>query len=147
SRQISEPISALLGAVEQVRGGNIGYRLNIRAIDEMAALVKAFNDMTRALDSGSRELEERRRFTEAILESIPTGVISLAADGRILGANRALRGIFPEELVESAARIDDLLSPEDAAEVRYLMNRARRTRVAASQIEYRDKKGVLHLSA
>ena len=34
--------------------------------------------MTQELEANSRELERRRRFTEAILESIPTGVISLA---------------------------------------------------------------------
>ena len=33
--------------------------------------------MTEELEASSRELDRRRRFTEAILESIPTGVISL----------------------------------------------------------------------
>ncbi|HZU27742.1 MAG TPA: ATP-binding protein [Bryobacteraceae bacterium] len=147
ARQISEPLSALLRAVEEVRGGNLAYRLEVGAIDELAAVVKAFNDMTYALDASRRELEERRRFTEAILESIPTGVISLAADGHILLTNRALRGIFSDEQVNTASRVEDLLSAEDAAEVRYLMKRARRTGVAASQLDHRAAGGILHLSA
>ena len=57
--------------------------MDVAAIDELAGLVRGFNEMTRDLEANSRELDARRRFTEAILESIPTGVISLAADGRI----------------------------------------------------------------
>ena len=91
--------------------------------------------MTRELDSNSRELDARRRFTEAILESIPTGVISVSSDGRIQRVNRALRQIFPGEEVNHATRLEDLFSREDTAEIRYLMKRARRTGVASRQID------------
>ena len=144
--QISTPITALLKAAEQVQKGNLGYRVHVAAIDEMATLVKAFNEMTEALEANSKELEARRRFTEAILESIPTGVISLTSDGRIRRVNRALMGIFPEEQVARATRLSDLFSREDIAEIRYLMNRARRTGAAATQIEYKAERRVLHLS-
>jgi len=144
--QISTPITALVKAAEQIRKGNLGYRFHVDAIDEMATLVKAFNEMTEALEANSKELESRRRFTEAILESIPTGVISLTSDGRIQRVNRALRGIFPEEQVARAARLSDLFSREDTAEIRYLMNRARRTGVAGTQLEYKAEHRVLHLA-
>jgi two-component system nitrogen regulation sensor histidine kinase NtrY len=144
--QISTPITALLKAAEQVRKGNLGYRVHVAAIDEMATLVKAFNEMTEALEANSKELESRRRFTEAILESIPTGVISLTSDGRIQRVNRALMGIFPEEQVARATRLSDLFSRDDTAEIRYLMNRARRTGVAGTQIEYKAERQVLHLA-
>jgi PAS domain S-box-containing protein len=144
--QISTPITALLKAAEQVRKGNLGYRVHVAAIDEMATLVKAFNEMTEALEANSKELESRRRFTEAILESIPTGVISLTSDGRIQRVNRALMGIFPEEQVARATRLSDLFSRDDTSEIRYLMNRARRTGVAGTQIEYKAERQVLHLA-
>jgi two-component system nitrogen regulation sensor histidine kinase NtrY len=144
--QISTPITALLKAAEQIRKGNLGYRVHVNAIDEMATLVKAFNEMTEALETNSKELESRRRFTEAILESIPTGVISLTSDGRIQRVNRALMGIFPEEQVARATRLGDLFSREDTAEIRYLMNRARRTGVAGTQLEYKAERGILHLA-
>jgi two-component system, NtrC family, nitrogen regulation sensor histidine kinase NtrY len=144
--QISTPITALLKAAEQVRKGNLGYRVHVAAIDEMATLVKAFNEMTEALEANSKELESRRRFTEAILESIPTGVISLTSDGRIQRVNRALMGIFPEEQVARATRLSDLFSRDDTSEIRYLMNRARRTGVAGTQIEYKAERRVLHLA-
>ncbi len=144
--QISTPITALLRAAEQIRKGNLSYRVRVDAIDEMATLVRAFNEMTEALETNSKELEARRRFTEAILESIPTGVISLTSDGRIQRVNRALLGIFPEEQVARAARLSDLFSREDTAEIRYLMNRARRTAVAGTQIEYKAERRLLQLS-
>jgi two-component system, NtrC family, nitrogen regulation sensor histidine kinase NtrY len=144
--QISTPITALLRAAEQIRKGNLSYRVRVGAIDELATLVRAFNEMTEALETNSRELEARRRFTEAILESIPTGVISLTSDGRIQRVNRALLGIFPEEQVARASRLSDLFSREDTAEIRYLMNRARRTAVAATQIEYKAERRVLQLA-
>jgi len=83
ARQISVPIAALIDAAHQVSKGNLHYRVRVRAIDELATLVRGFNQMTQELEANSRELEARRRFTEAILESIPTGVISVSADGRI----------------------------------------------------------------
>jgi two-component system nitrogen regulation sensor histidine kinase NtrY len=146
ARQISGPIASLLAAAEQVRKGNLAHRVTTPAIDEMASLVRAFNTMTQGLEENSRELESRRRFTEAILESIPSGVLSLTADGRIQRVNRALRALIPAGELERATCIGDLLPPEHAGEIRYLMKRARRTGVAGSQMEIERPEGVLHLS-
>ncbi len=95
ARQISVPIGALLGAANEVSKGNLQHRVEVRASDELADLVRAFNRMIEELQATSRELDRRRRFTEAILESIPTGVISIGADGSIKRINRALSQIFP----------------------------------------------------
>jgi len=146
SRQIISPISALLVAASEVRRGNLSHRVRTKAIDELATLVRAFNEMMKALEGNSRELESRRRFTEAILESIPTGVISLSADGRIQRVNRALHGLFSPEKVERAAHLHDLFSRHDATEIEYLMKRARRTGVAASQIDLESPAQVVHLA-
>jgi PAS domain S-box-containing protein len=144
--QISTPITALLDGAEELRKGNLGYRVNVAAIDELATLVRAFNQMSVELETNGKELEARRRFTEAILESIPTGVISLSGDGQIQKVNRALMGIFSETPVRAASRLEDLFPKEDAKEVRYLMNRARRTGVASMQLEFTSERRVLHLS-
>src|SRR6202051_532799 len=112
----------------------------------MKTLVTGFNEMADALETNDKELNRRRRFTEAILESIPTGVISLAADGRMLLVNRALKSIFTKKRGTRATRLDELFSSDEATEIRYLMNRARRTGVAATQIEYKLERRVLHLA-
>ena len=146
AKQISVPISALLDAASQVRKGNLGYRVNVPANDEMASLVRGFNEMVHGLEDNSRELESRRRFTEAILESIPTGVISLTSHGRIQRVNRALHGLFSRDQVERATNLGDLFPPEHAAELRYVMKRARRTGLAAIQVDLERPGQVLHLA-
>ena len=146
ARQISSPIAALLGAAEQVRGGNLAHRVRVGAIDELATLVRGFNEMTEALETSSRELEHRRRFTEAILESIPTGVISVTSDGKIQKVNRALKQMLKEDRVGRATRLDDLFSREDTAEIKYLMKRARRTGVSSRTLDLHLDRQVLHLA-
>ena len=146
SRQITEPITALLTAAREVRAGNLNHRINVGAIDELATLIRAFNDMTQALETSSRELEARRRFTETILESIPTGVISITPDGRIQTVNGALQQMFPGVRVTDSMRLEHLFGPDDATELRYLMNRARRTGVASRQLDLALNGRTLHLS-
>jgi PAS domain S-box-containing protein len=146
SKQISVPISALLKGAEEVSRGNLSHRVDVRALDELAGLVRGFNQMTRELEANSRELDARSRFTEAILESIPTGVISVASDGAIQRVNRALAQIMGQDSVDHARSLDDLFSPEDAAEIRYLMNRARRTGLASRQLDLHTNSGARHLA-
>jgi two-component system, NtrC family, nitrogen regulation sensor histidine kinase NtrY len=146
SRQISVPIAALARAAQEVGQGNLSYHVEVGAIDELAGLVNGFNRMTGQLEANSRELNARRRFTEAILENIPTGVISMAADGSIQRVNRALKGILPEELVVNARKLEDLFPSEEAAEIRYLMKRARRTGISAEQLDLRFGTAILHLA-
>jgi two-component system nitrogen regulation sensor histidine kinase NtrY len=146
AKQISVPIVALLGAAREVRKGNLTHRVEVRAVDELALLVNAFNQMTQALESSNRELDLRRRFTEAILESIPTGVLSVGADGSIHRVNLALSKIFPAEAIARATRLEDLFSREDTAELKYLMKRARRTGAATRQLELRTASKKLQLA-
>jgi len=144
AKQISVPISALLEAASEVRRGNLRHRVEVRAADELGSLVRGFNEMTQELEANSRELDRRRRFTEAILESIPTGVISIGPDGTIYRVNRALAKIFPER--QAATRLEDLFSREDTAEIKYLMKRARRTGAASGELEIRTASRKLRLA-
>jgi PAS domain S-box-containing protein len=146
SKQISVPIAALLDAAREVRRGNLKHRVQVRATDELASLVRGFNQMTQELETSNLELDRRRRFTEAILESIPTGVISIGADGSIQRVNQALSKIFPAQQAARATRLEDLFSREDTAEIKYLMKRARRTGVASRQLELRTENRKLHLA-
>jgi len=146
AKQISVPIAALARAAKEVGEGNLGYRVQVGANDELVGLVQGFNRMTEQLDANSRELDARRRFTEAILENIPTGVISISADGSIQRVNRALKSILPEALVVTARHLSDLFPAEDVAEIRYLMKRARRTHIAAQQLDLNFGTRTLHLA-
>jgi len=146
SKLISVPISAILEAASEVSKGNLNHRIELRAADELGTLVRGFNQMTEQLQANRSELDRRQRFTEAILESIPTGVLSITADGSIKRVNHALAKIFSAEEIRSATRLEDLFSREDTAEIKYLMKRARRTGAASRQMELFTGNRKLHLA-
>ncbi|HVW07603.1 MAG TPA: ATP-binding protein [Bryobacteraceae bacterium] len=145
ARQLSNPIAELVQGVGEVSRGNLSWRVGAPGIDELAVLTNGFNRMTADLEANRSELEARRRFTEAILESIPTGVISVDSAGVILRVNKALTQMLPGAR-ERVSRLGDLFPAEDATEIRYLMNRARRTGVASRQFEIDAPARTLHLA-
>ena len=62
------------------RPGNLAHRVEVLAEDELALLVSTFNQMSAKLEENSAEISERRRYTETVLQSLSTGVISF--DGK-----------------------------------------------------------------
>jgi two-component system nitrogen regulation sensor histidine kinase NtrY len=146
ANRISTPITAILEAADEVRQGHLHHRVRVAAEDELAMLVSGFNQMTEALETGAHELDRRSRFTEAILESIPTGVLSIGSDGSIHRVNQALGKIFSPEQITKATRLEDLFSREDTTEIKYLMKRARRTGVATRELELRTVSRKLHIA-
>jgi PAS domain S-box-containing protein len=146
ARQITAPVSALLEAARAVRSGDLSWRVQVAATDELATLVRAFNEMTQDLQANRDELERRRRFIEAVLESIPSGVISLGHDMTVLLVNSAMRQILPEQTIEPGMRLTDLIPGGRAGEFLRLLKRARRTGGASRQFEVDTPQGTRHLS-
>lgn len=95
--RLARPIVDLIAASERVRRGDLEVRVEERATsDEIASLGRAFNRMTSRLASqredlvdANSQLDERRRFTEAVLSGVTAGVIGLDPKGRITLPNRA----------------------------------------------------------
>nr|WP_115934411.1 PAS domain-containing sensor histidine kinase [Aestuariispira insulae] len=107
--RLTQPISELIAATEKVRGGDLNTRVpELAATDELGVLSRAFNRMTSQLESqrgelldAAQQIDERRRFSEAVLTGVSAGVIGLDAKGRIDLPNRSasiLLGIDLEEL-------------------------------------------------
>jgi two-component system nitrogen regulation sensor histidine kinase NtrY len=105
SKRITVPIEALSEATREISAGNLAYRVHIQAEDELGLLVTLFNDMANQLQGTTRELEARRKYMEIILESIPTGVVSVDSDLRVNKVNRAARTLFSSENASSLAEI------------------------------------------
>jgi len=126
ANQIARPIGRLIHAAERVRGGDLATRVPETAReDEIAGLSRAFNRMTGQLAAQRAELmeaygqiDERRRFTEAVLSGVSAGVIGLDAAGCIELPNRAAGALLGRDLM--AALGQDLASvvPEFAGLVR-----------------------------
>ncbi|MBI4891762.1 MAG: HAMP domain-containing protein [Acidobacteria bacterium] len=146
ARQITAPVTALLEAARAVRSGDLSFRVRVSATDELASLVRAFNEMTQDLEANRNELERRRRFIEAVLESIPTGVISLSYDGTVLLVNGALQHIVPDRAILPGVKLTELMPGERTEEFARLLKRARRTGSADRQFELHTAEGVRHLS-
>jgi two-component system, NtrC family, nitrogen regulation sensor histidine kinase NtrY len=97
SNRLIGPISALVGATQRVRDGDLTVRVDEGPDgDEIAVLSRAFNRMTGQLEGQRAELvdaneqiDNRRRFTEAVLFGVSAGVIGLDDDGRIFLPNRS----------------------------------------------------------
>jgi nitrogen fixation/metabolism regulation signal transduction histidine kinase len=159
SRQVTVPIQALAEATHEVSRGNLEYRVKTRAADELGILVRSFNEMTEQLGAGrsaleqsrahleriNRELDQRRQFTEAILESIPTGVLTVSGTGTILGSNSAARRLFGRDPGE-IGHIAKLFPGEDWREFRYLLKRAARIGQATRHLEIQQEDRTLHLA-
>jgi nitrogen fixation/metabolism regulation signal transduction histidine kinase len=120
SKRITVPIEALSEATREISAGNLDHRIDVQADDELGLLVTLFNDMAGQLQGTTRELEARRRYMEIILESIPTGVVSVDSDLRVNKVNRGARTMFSRE---NASSLDEIFGQE-AREIRELLGAA-----------------------
>ncbi len=152
ARQVTVPIQALALATDEVSRENFDYRVECAAQDELATLVRSFNQMTAQLGEGRRrlqqavaELDQRRQWMEAILENIPTGVITLSPDRRILGANAGAERLLERRAAPGAA-LADVLAPETAAACDELIARAAHTGFATAQTDLRSRDRIAHLA-
>jgi len=152
SKQVTIPIQALALATEEVSRGNLDYRVDVPARDELGTLVRSFNQMTaqigesrRSLEQAVVELDHRRQWIEAILESIPTGVITLSSDLSILRANAGAQlwlGTAPAE----GSRLLERLSEESAQACAELFAQAAQTGFASRQLDFRLQNRIAHVA-
>jgi two-component system nitrogen regulation sensor histidine kinase NtrY len=157
SKQVTVPIQALAEATEEVARGNLGHRVTTQTHDELGMLVNSFNQMTVQLDESRRQIddftrnlqqafeerESRRTLMEAILENIPTGVISLDAEGGISRVNTAVVAIFGE-YARSAKRLEELAGEDASRGILQLMRRSLRMGAVSKELEIRSGGRVLH---
>jgi PAS domain S-box-containing protein len=87
------------------------------------------------LQGANRQLEERGNTIEAILENIPTGVISFDPQGQITRLNSTAERLFGHSHDQPAKVLTDLFSAEDAIEINRMLRRAARQGVVTQQME------------
>src|SRR5208337_4789489 len=131
SKQITRPVEALGMAMDEIAAGKYDQRVALVATGEMGDLVQSFNHMAGDLEA-SRQLaesssaqltaanlsiEERRRELETIVETIPSGVVTLDGAGVVMQSNRAFAALMGRRENRSLVgeRIDALL-PADSAD-------------------------------
>jgi PAS domain S-box-containing protein len=157
AKLVTLPIQALAEATEKVSRGEFDHRVDVLARDELGILVRSFNqmtaqlgqsrrqidDFTRSLQQAVEELERRRKVIEAILENIPTGVLSLDETGTLERANPAVARIFGEA-ARSARTLAELAGEEAARGLLSLMRKSLRMGAASKELEIALPGRVLH---
>jgi len=134
--RLTEPIGGLMAAAERVRGGDLTARVEEGPPnDELGQLTRSFNRMASQIEQQrgdlidvNKELDTRRRLTDAVLAGVSAGVLSVDSAGIITRTNRSalelltlpedgvverpLIAVMPElaPLVEQAAERPDRLT-------------------------------------
>src|ERR1700722_2992335 len=163
SKQVTRPVEALADAMDAVAAGHYAHRVRVAATEELGELVRSFNRMaedleesralaetsTTQLSAANRALEERRSELETVLETIPSGVVTLDPQMCVLQANRASRNLLsPRDHREfSGMPLESILPREIADELIVLFRRSRRMGLAATEIELPGSSGPLNVTA
>jgi hypothetical protein len=162
SKQITRPVEALADAMDEIAAGKYEQRVPALATGEMADLVRSFNHMAADLET-SRQLaesaqaqltaanlavEERRRELETIVETIPSGVVTLDGAGVVLQANRAFAALvgLKQDAVPAGERIEELLPAECAEDLAGVIRRGHRMGAASTEVEFHARGRIVHLA-
>jgi hypothetical protein len=163
SKQVTRPIESLADAMEAIAAGDYAHRVGQSATEELGELVERFNAMAADLESAhataehstaqlfqlNTALQERRTELETIIETIPSGVVTLSANRRIVLANRA----FSEMLDPGGQRqfigldLAAVLPTDIVDTLDHLLRRAHRMGSASSEMQLQSSTGILHLAA
>jgi two-component system, NtrC family, nitrogen regulation sensor histidine kinase NtrY len=103
ARSLTIPIQELADATRQVAEGNLDIHLGESGHDEIGMLISSFNRMTEdlranqlalqhtneELQRSNLELEQRRRYMEAVLANVTAGIISADKGGCLTTVNKS----------------------------------------------------------
>jgi len=95
AKDITVPIKELAEATHRIANGDLNFRIQMKAADEIGMLVQSFNQMTGDLQVSRAELEQRKKYMEIVLKSVAAGVISIDEKGVMTTINTSA-----EEMLE-----------------------------------------------
>jgi hypothetical protein len=162
SKQITRPVEALADAMKEIAAGEYDHRVALTATGEMDDLVRSFNHMAADLDA-SRQLAERssqqltaanhaievrRRELETIVETIPSGVVTLDGSGTVLQSNRAFAALMGlgEDAGLSGEKIQKLMPADCAKDLAAVIRRGQRMGAASIEMEIHAGGRTVHLA-
>jgi len=151
SKMVTRPLLALAEATQEISRGRLDTRVAVQAGSEIGQLVDSFNRMAADLETSranieaSRadmadinvQLEQRNRHIETILESIPTGVLSLDAERRVVQMNSAVLRLLNLDSQTSlpSQQLGELFPEDVTADLEHLVRKSDRMGMTASQME------------
>jgi len=161
AKRITVPIQALAQGAAAVAAGNLGYRVECQAFDELGSLVSSFNRMTIDLQENERRIEtaqqnlrqtsaenaDRRRYIETILQTIATGVISIDSGYRVRTMNRAAMQMLQAGDSVTDVTLDKVLQAPAFETMRALLHKSSVLGTVVRNIELAFPGKVLQIAA
>jgi hypothetical protein len=100
------------------------------------------------LTAANLAIEERRRELETIVETIPSGVVTLDGAGFVLQSNRAFAALIGrrEDASLAGERVDSLLPADCAEDMAAVIRRGQRMGAASTEIELHARGRTFHLA-
>ena len=129
AKDITVPIKELAEATHRIATGDLNFRIQMKAADEIGMLVQSFNQMTGDLQVSRSELEQRKKYMEIVLKNVGAGVISIDDQGVITTINTSAEQILEikaETVLER--KFFEVLSPEYREQIQGLLNELKSSR-------------------
>ena len=111
---------------------------------QLADSRRQIDEFTHSLQHAVQELDRRRTLIETVLENVPTGVLSLDPDGRVLKMNRAAQAIFGTVGDDASTTLAALAGSAAARDMQHLIRRSLRMGAASQELEFRVQGRVVH---
>jgi two-component system, NtrC family, nitrogen regulation sensor histidine kinase NtrY len=162
SKQITRPVEALGNAMDQIAAGQYEQRVETIVSGEMGDLVRSFNHMASDLEASrklaerssaqltdaNQAIEERRRELETIVETIPSGVVTLDGSGTVLQSNRAFAALMGlrENGDYTGEEIETLVPSECLDDLAGVIRRGHRMGAASTETEFHARGRTNHLA-
>jgi len=123
AKDITVPIKELAEATHRIATGDLNFRIQMNAADEIGMLVQSFNQMTGDLQVSRSELEQRKKYMEIVLKNVAAGVISIDEKGMITTINTSAEQMLEvkgEEILEK--RFSEVLAKEYVNQIERLLS-------------------------
>ena len=112
SRRFTEPLLAVAAATQRVAEGDALEEVEAPASDEVAVLVDSFNAMVRRVRATEAEILASNQELTTLLATVPTGVLSVNAEGEKFRPNPAAAAMLGhEEWAHNWQPLEDLRRP------------------------------------
>ena len=162
ARRLTVPLEALAEGSRALGGGNLDYRVNVQAVDELKVLVDTFNRMAselkysrlnlesvnQELRETNRTLDENHHYMETVLENIATGVITVDQEDTVCSANASVLKMFKFSDKEmKGMNIGEALGGRLYQEFREMKRRAELYGISRRQVSFTRDGYTLYVAA
>lgn len=163
AKQVTRPVESLAEAMAAIAAGDYARRVEQTATEELGELADSFNAMAADLETTrsaalasaaqlgelNTALERRRTELETIIETIPTGLVTLSPERRVVLANRAFSEMLDPggERLFIGLHLREILPPETIDALERLLQRSHRMGAASAELQLPTTSGELQVSA